>query len=235
MRHAARTLLATVALCGIGATRPPGENWAEFRGPGGEGRSEAVGVPRDWSETQNIAWKTAIHGKGFSSPVIWGKQIWLTTATPEGKELFVVCVDRDSGKILVDHKLFDVAKPSDLWVKYNSFASPTPVIEEGRVYVHYGCYGTACLDTKAGKVLWARDDLKCDHFRGAGSSPILFQNLLILTFDGFDLQYVVALDKKLGKTVWKTDRTHDFGTTDGDQKKGYGTPAVIEVGGKPLL
>jgi outer membrane protein assembly factor BamB len=222
-------------LIGVASAPPAVESWPEFRGPGGTGHSDAVGLPREWSETQNIVWKTALHGKGYSSPVIWGKQIWLTTATPEGKELAVLCIDRETGKVLVDHKLFDVPKPDETWQKFNSYASPSPVIEEGRVYVHFGCYGTACLDTKAGKVVWARQDLPCNHWRGAGSSPILFQNLLILTFDGHDFQYVVALDKKSGRTVWKADRTHDFGTTDGDMKKGFSTPTIIEVGGKPEL
>jgi outer membrane protein assembly factor BamB len=221
---------------GVLAWSPPAsDTWTEFRGPGGTGHAEGTGLPHDWSETQNIAWKTAIHGKGYSSPVIWGKQIWLTTGTPEGKELSVVCVDRDSGKVLVDHKMFDVAKPDPLWQQYNSYASPSPVIEEGRVYVHFGCYGTACLDTKAGKVVWARNDLACNHWRGAGSSPILFQNLLLVHFDGYDVQYAVALDKKSGKTVWKADRTHDKETTDGDQRKGFTTPTIIEVAGKPQV
>jgi outer membrane protein assembly factor BamB len=223
------------ALATLGWTSAPSENWPEFRGSNGEGHSDATGLPREWSETKNVAWKTAIHGRGWSSPVVWGKQIWMTTGTPDGKELSVICVDRESGKILVDHKLFDVAKPDELWRKFNSYASPTPVLEEGHVYVHFGTYGTACLDAKAGKVLWARNDMPCNHWRGAGSSPILWQNLLILTFDGYDVQYMTALDKKTGQTVWKADRKHDFGTNDGDAKKGFSTPLVIEVGGKPQL
>jgi outer membrane protein assembly factor BamB len=232
--------IAAVAALAASWTGPdgspaPSENWGEFRGPGGEGHADAAGLPREWSDTKNVAWKTAIHGRGWSSPVIWGKQIWLTTGTPDGKELSVLCVDKDSGKILVDHKLFDVAKPDELWRKFNSYASPTPVLEEGHVYVHFGTYGTACLDSKAGKVVWARNDMPCNHWRGAGSSPIVWQNLLILTFDGYDFQYLTALDKKTGKTVWRADRKHDFGTNDGDAKKGFSTPLVIEVGGKPQL
>lgn len=235
MKRWIQAVAAVASLASVGGTPAPAESWAEFRGPGGQGHSEATGLAREWSETKNVIWKTPIHGRGWSSPVVWGRQIWMTTGTPDGKELSVICVDRESGKILVDHKLFDVPKPDELWRKYNSYASPTPVMEEGRVYVHFGCYGTACLDTKAGKVVWARQDLPCNHWRGAGSSPILYENLLILTFDGYDLQYLVALDKKTGKTVWKTDRHHDFGTDDGDRKKGYSTPAVFDIGGKPQL
>jgi len=235
MRPRLWTAAITAILAGLGWTRAPGDNWAEFRGPDGQGHAEASNLPREWSESQNVVWKTAIHGRGWSSPVIWGKQIWMTTGTPDGKELSVICVDRESGKILLDHKLFEVAKPDELWRKFNSYASPTPVLEEGRVYVHFGTYGTACLDSKAGRVLWARNDMPCNHWRGAGSSPILWKNLLILTFDGYDFQYLTALDKKTGKTVWRADRKHDFGTTDGDAKKGFSTPIVIEVGGRPEL
>jgi outer membrane protein assembly factor BamB len=118
---------------------------------------------------------------------------------------------------------------------YNSYASPTPVVEAGRVWVHFGSAGTACLDTADGRILWIRQDLPCDHFRGPGSSLIPFRDLLIVNFDGFDYQYVVALDKRTGRTVWKTDRTLDYGTADGDFKKAYCTPAVFEHHGRLQL
>jgi outer membrane protein assembly factor BamB len=210
------------------------DRWTEFRGPSGTGLSDATGLPRDWSEAKNVVWKTGIHGRGWSSPVVLGAQVWLTTATADGKELSVLALGKDDGRVLIDKKIFDVAEPKDTR-QYNSFASPSPVIEEGRIYVHYGSYGTAALDTGTGKVIWTRRDLPCDHWRGPGSSPILYKDLLIVHFDGYDLQYAVALDKKTGRTVWKADRTHDFGTDDGDQKKGFATPVVIEVGGKTQL
>ena len=212
-----------------------GDNWPQFRGPHGDNRADEARLPLTWSETKNIAWKTAIHDKGWSSPVVWGDRVWLTTAKEDGTQLFAVCVDRDSGKVRHDIKVFDVEGPSELWRKFNSFASPTPAIEEGRVYVHFGTYGTACLDTKTGKTLWQRRDLHCDHWRGAASSPILSGDLLFLTFDGYDAQYVVALNKTTGKTVWKKDRDIDYKTTDGDVKKAFGTPAVRIIDGKPEL
>ncbi len=208
-----------------------GENWPQFRGPDGQGHADATQLPLAWSETEHVRWKTPIHDRGWSSPVVWGDQIWLTTATPEGKELYAICVDAQSGRIVHDLKVFDVENPADTR-QYNSFASPTPVIERGRVYLSFGSYGTACLDTANGKVLWQRRDLPCNHFRGPGASPILFENLLILDFDGFDFQYLVALDKQTGETIWKTDRTVDYGTTDGDLKKSFSTPLVIEAGGR---
>src|ERR1700740_1442546 len=113
------------------------ENWPQFRGPDGTGHSDARGLPLQWSETENVVWKTAIHDKGWSSPVIWGKQIWMTTALEDGKQLFAVCVDRDSGKIIHDLKLFDNEMPA-FCHPFNSYASCTPAIEEGRVYIHFG-------------------------------------------------------------------------------------------------
>ena len=123
-------------------------NWPEFRGPTRDGHADSTGPPLTWSETENVVWKTPIHDRGWSSPVIWQNQIWITTSTADGTQLFAVCVDRDSGKILHDVKVFDVEKPEHV-AAVNSYASPTPAIEARRVYVHYGTYGTACLDTES--------------------------------------------------------------------------------------
>ncbi len=210
-----------------------GENWPQFRGPD-NGRSDATGLPVTWSETENIKWKTPIHGRGWSSPVVWDRQIWMTTATDDGHDQFVVCVDRDSGKILHDIKLFYNEK-LQITNPLNSHASPTPVVEEGRVYVHFGAYGTACLDTGSGEVLWQRRDIYCDHFRGPGSSPILFKNLLIFPMDGIDVQYVIALEKTTGKTAWKTDRSIDMKDIEPDFRKAYSTPLLVRVGGSPQM
>ena len=231
MSSRSSVLAAPLLFCGLAGAA---DQWTEFRGPSGTGHSDSVGLPHEWSETKNVAWKTRIHGRGWSSPVVLGKQVWLTTATPEGRELSVLAIDRDDGHVLFDTKLFDVAKPEDTR-QYNSFASPTPVIEEGRVYVHFGSYGTAALDTRTGKAVWTRRDLPCNHWRGPASSPILYKGLLIVQFDGYDMQYAVALDKQTGRTVWKAVRNHDYGTDDGDQKKGFGTPVVIEAAGRAQL
>jgi outer membrane protein assembly factor BamB len=216
--------------------------WLQFRGSDGTGRSDSKGVPLTWTETEHVKWKTAIHGRAWSSPIVLDNQVWLTTATEDGRELFAVAVDRETGKIVHDLKLFDVEKPQFAH-KFNTYASPTPVAEPGRVCVTFGSPGTACLDPKTGKVLWTRRDLECNHYRGAGSSPIIFQDLLIMHFDGSDVQYVVALDKKTGKTVWKMDRSIDFQDlgpdgkpqAEGDLRKAFATPHITTVNGKPLL
>jgi outer membrane protein assembly factor BamB len=211
------------------------QNWDAFRGSTGDGHAKATGLPVNWSETENVVWKTPINGKAWSSPVVWDDQIWLTNATPDGKALSVVCVDRKTGKITKDIKLFELDKPP-FCHPFNSYASSTPAIEKGRLYAHFGTNGTACVDTETGKVLWDRRDLHCDHFRGAGSSPVVHGDLLFLIFDGVDVQYVVALDKNTGKTVWKKDREIVYpASKDGDDRKGYATPAIFTIDGKPQL
>src|SRR5262249_53147338 len=161
------------------------DDWPQFRGPNGAGVSKAKGLPTEWDEKTNVVWKTAIHDKGWSSPVVFDKQVWVTTARSDGKAQWAVCVDRENGRVLHDLKVFDPPKvPYTFRKDYNSHASPTPAIEKGRVYVHFGSAGTACLDTTTGKKLWERRDLECDHFRAPGSSPILWQDRLFLTFDG---------------------------------------------------
>jgi outer membrane protein assembly factor BamB len=167
--------------------------WPEFRGPTGQGIVEEGGkLPVKWSETENLAWKTPIHGRAWSSPVSDGERIWVTTATTNGTELSALCVDFKTGKIIHDLRLFQVEKPQYAH-PFNTYASPTPVwdVEAKRVYVTFGAPGTACLDAESGKVIWDRRDLECNHFRGAGSSPVIFRNLLIMNFDGSDFQYVI--------------------------------------------
>jgi outer membrane protein assembly factor BamB len=191
-------------------------------------------LPITFSETENLVWRTEIHGKGWSSPVVWGNQIWLTTATKDGKQMSVVCADLQTGELIRDFVVFENEAP-DFCHPTNSYATPTPALEEGRVFVHFGSYGTACVDTESGEVLWTRTDLACNHFRGPASSPILFENLLIVALDGFDQQYVVALDSKTGQIVWRTDRKIQYETDNGDLKKAYGTGSVFTVDGQPLL
>jgi outer membrane protein assembly factor BamB len=229
-------LAATILALTLTSLLAAADNWPQFRGPNSTGQADASGLPLKWSEKENVRWKTAIHDKGWSSPVVWGDQVWMTTALENGKELFAVCVDRASGKVLHDVKVFDVEKPA-FCIAFNSYASSTPVVEEGRVYVHFGSAGTACLDTANGKILWQRRDLHCDHFRGPGSSPVLDGDLLFLIFDGVDVDYVVALDKHTGATVWKKDRNLEYRPhmANGDNQKGYCTPALAEVGGKKQL
>ena len=248
-------LLFVMVWAGTGVAAPGNgakallNGWPEFRGPlknghvANPGDAKPRGLPLQWSETENIKWKLPLDPQGWSTPVVLEDQVWLTTATIEGNDFYAVCVDTETGKIRFNEKLFHSDKPEPLGNEVNCYASPSPTIEPGRVYIHFGSYGTACLDTATGKKLWERTDLPCRHYRGPGSSAILFENLLILTFDGADVQYLTALDKKTGKTVWRTDRTAEWKDLDnqgkpkreGDLRKAFCTPLIIHVAGKPQL
>jgi len=235
-----RTAFAALAFCGAAAAAVSAD-WPQFRGPDGNGHA-AGPLPVRWSETEGVRWRTAIHGRAWSSPIVLGSRVWVTTATPDGKALSVLAVDLESGQEVYDTKLFDVAEPQFAH-RFNSYASPTPVAEPGLVCVTFGSPGTACLDPDTGKVLWSRRDLECNHFRGAGSSPIIHGNLLIMHFDGSDVQYLVALDKRTGRTVWKTTRSIEFRDLgpdgkpqdEGDSRKAFSTPHVTRVNGRDVL
>jgi outer membrane protein assembly factor BamB len=210
--------------------------WPDWRGPTADGRSDATGLPLEWSETENVVWKTAIHDLGHSTPVVWGDQIWMTTATEDGSVQYAVCADLNSGEIVYDIELFKNEKPQRLHPN-NSYATPSAAIEEGRVYVHFGTFGTAAIDSATGEVLWRRTDLNCDHMQGPVSSPILYEDLIILDLEGVDKQFMAALDKQTGETVWLYHRPEDLydGTQAGYLLKSYHTPVLVEVEGEIQL
>jgi outer membrane protein assembly factor BamB len=218
--------------------------WPQFRGPTGDGQVPGkTGLPLNWSETNNVIWKTEIPYRGWSTPAIRGEQVWLTTATLDGHDFFVYCLSVPTGTVLLQEKLFHAANPEPLGNSVNGYATPSPVIEEGRVFVHFGSYGTACLDTRTLKTLWRREDMPCRHYRGPSSSPVIHHDLLILTFDGADQQYLIALNKLTGQTVWKTNRSVAWNdenvpgqmARDGDLRKAHSTPLIVSVGGRDIL
>ncbi|MCX7009264.1 MAG: PQQ-binding-like beta-propeller repeat protein [Kiritimatiellaeota bacterium] len=201
-------------------------DWPEFRGPTADGQAGNPGLPLTWSETENVKWKTEIPFRGWATPVILGGQVWLANATLDGHDFYAMCLDE-----------------APLGNAVNGYGSCSPAIEAGRVYMHFGSYGTACLDTKNFKTLWQRTDLPCRHYRGPSSSVVLFENLVILTLDGADQQYQIALDKQTGKTVWRTDRSVKFNDAegfqkfakDGDLRKAHSTPLIATIGGEPQM
>jgi outer membrane protein assembly factor BamB len=238
--------LLTLPLLLAGSVRAAQLGWPQFRGPFGDGHVSApgdgapLGLPLQWSETNNVKWKTEIPFRGWSTPAVLNGQVWLTTATQDGHDFYALCVDAASGEVRFNERLFHCDTPEPLGNSVNSYATPSPAIEPGRVYIHFGSYGTACLDTSSFKALWQRQDLPCRHYRGPASSVVLFENLVILTMDGVNLQYLVALDKKTGQTVWKTNRSvawndemfTDQMTRDGDRRKAHSTPLIVEADGK---
>ncbi len=230
----ARRTVAIALLCACSAVSHA--EWPDWRGPTADGRSEAIGLPLHWSEAKNIVWKTAIHDRGHSTPVVWRDQIWLTTATDDGSILFAVCVDLNSGAVIHDVEVFRSAEPQRIHPN-NSYATPSAVIEEGRVYVHYGTFGTACIDTITGNVLWRRSDMNCEHMQGPVSSPVLYEDFVIVHLEGTDVQFIAALDKQTGETVWRYDRPRELyeGVEPLYLLKSYQTPVIIEEAGKPQL
>lgn len=215
-------------------------DWPEFRGPTAEGHSTQTGLPLKWSETQrgseNILWKTPIPGRGWSSPVVSGNQIWLTTCDGENGTLRVLCVDRETGKIEKNIQVYRKRRLGRIHAK-NSHASPTPVIEDDKVYVHFGGHITLCLN-RSGEILW-KTQLRYYHHHGPAGSPIVVDDLLIVNCDGYDRsgyerrkridgvrykQSVVALDKNTGKKRWQKSRVKG--------RHAYCTCLLIEVDGK---
>jgi outer membrane protein assembly factor BamB len=255
MKCVVLSLCAAVLLGCSKNTSASDQNWPQWRGPEGQGHAIAKDFPVKWSETEGIAWKTETPGRGWSSPVIWGGKMWLTTAieTPAKPEdierrtkdntgdqllnvlevvsLRALCLDIASGKLLMNIELLSEREPQ--WVhQLNSYASPSPVIEEGRLYAHFGSFGSACLDTESGKVLWTNKDLRIAHENGPGSTPVVWNDLLIFHCDGSDQQFVIALDKHTGKQAWKTVRSGEM-HENGQMKKAYGTPLILEMNGQP--
>jgi outer membrane protein assembly factor BamB len=210
------------------------KNWTHFRGNRLDGIALTDNVPLKW-DAQHIRWKTKIHDKGLSSPVIYNNQVWVTTARQDGKELYAVCTDFENGKILFDILVFT---PDEVYGKHtiNTYATPTPCIEKGFVYVHYGSMGTACINTANGSIVWKRSDLKCNHIQGPGASPVIYKNLIILHFEGTDSRYIVALNKLNGKLVWRSDRPSEpYEPVKESSRKSYSTPIIINVKGRDML
>ncbi len=215
---------------------PARADWPDWRGPTADGRSDATGLPLTWSETENVLWKVPIHDVGHSTPIVQGGQIWMTTATEDGSSLYAVCLDLTTGAVVHDVEVFQPNEPQKIHPT-NTYATPSVVVEEGRVYAHFGTFGTACLDSETGEVLWRRADLNCEHLQGPVASPVLFDDLLILHYEGIDTQFIAALDKNSGKTVWLEGRPQKLYKTVENVHflKGYSTPVVLDVDGKAQL
>jgi outer membrane protein assembly factor BamB len=217
-------LLLVAALAGPGVAEA--QDWPDFRGPDGQGHSPARGVPLAWSESRNVTWKSAVPGSGWSTPIVSGDRVWLTAAVENrGVSLRAIAYDTASGREVVNVEVFHTRGGGGLHPK-NTRASPSPIVEGDRVYVHFGAAGTAALTT-AGEIVW-KAQFAYESQHGAGGSPVIFGDLLIFSCDGSDTAFVVALDKRTGKTRWKTARRQPW-----DQA--YTTPLVIRAGDRDQL
>lgn len=227
-------------------------DWPQFRGPSGNGQADATSVPTNFEEA-NVVWQTAIPGTGWSSPVISNGRIWITTAeaskaTPEeiaekikdvkfakiktvaaDVKLRALCIDSTSGEILKNILLREVDDP-DIINPLNSYASPTAALVDDKVILHFGSYGTWCLNSQTGEELW-KNALVIDHSVGPGSSPVIVDNIVLIVCDGIDRQFVAGLNIDTGEVVWETPRPK-LRTTNPEFCKAYSTPLIIEVDGR---
>jgi outer membrane protein assembly factor BamB len=214
------SLLYFLSVLALAAVPAAAEEWPQFRGPTGQGHSAERDLPVQWSESHHVVWKTRVPGLGWSSPVVAGGRVWLTTAVRDrGGSLRALAFDAETGRELLNTEVFRTRSADPLNPK-NSLASPTPVVDGDRVYVHFGADGTAALTT-SGEIVW-KTRLPYESQHGNGGSPIVYGDLLIVSCDGSDEAFVVALDKHTGKIRWKTRRRQPW-----DQA--YSTPLVIRV------
>ena len=235
------------------------KSWPQWRGPDASGHAFEGKFPSEWSANKNLIWKTSLPGRGHSSAVHENGLIWITTAieTPASEKekqerlkendglstvtvlsevsLRALQVDPKTGKISQNIEVIRKKQPQ--WVHHlNSYASPSPVIEANRLYLHFGAYGNACLDSSSGEIIWknTQKELWVMHENGPGSSPIIFENLLIFHLDGSDKQSVVALYKDTGKIAWQTKRSGKM-KENPQLQKSYSTPIITNFNGQPIL
>lgn len=218
----------------VSAAASHGEGWSEFRGPTGQGHVLDGALPTTWGKDKNVVWKREVAGSGWSSPVVVGGQIYLTTAVPDGnskdQSLRVLCIDAESGKVNWDKEVFrQDGKTAPRIHSKGSHANPTPLFDGDKVYVHFGHQGSACLD-RDGNLVWKSTEIKYAPVHGNGGSPILTDKALIFSCDGSDKQFIVALSRADGKVLWKTDRK-----STAPKRFSFSTPLLIEVDGKKQI
>ena len=226
----AASIVAIVSILWCAGAIARAADWPQFRGPTGQGHAPDAAVPLEWSETENVTWKAPVHGRGWSSPVIADGRIWLTTAATDpadGSALRLLAYDIATGANTLDVEVFGSDETYLLNPK-NSFASPTPVLDPDgeRVYVHFGASGTAAVST-AGDILW-RTRFPYISQHGNGGSPILHNGRLVVSIDGYDTAYLVAVDARTGEERWRSVRPDPV-------SQAYSTPLLIRVGNRDQI
>ncbi|MEQ1827222.1 MAG: PQQ-binding-like beta-propeller repeat protein [Pirellula sp.] len=258
VENAKWTTLGLVVSFWCCASMAIGQDWPQFRGPLGNGHASDQRLPTSWGGFfDEPVWSTTIPGQGYSSPIVIGERIWLTSSErvalndtgvqerlskyPYDQDdfqahasvrLFALELNAVNGQILRRIDLFTIDNPTPIHAS-NSYASPTPVSDGERIYCHFGSLGTACVDVQDGRLLWTRE-FKVDEITGGGGSPVLAGNWICLACDGADEQFVVGLDRWTGKTVWKTNRP-SIGASDGSRKRAFSTPIVFQFQGREQL
>jgi outer membrane protein assembly factor BamB len=224
--------MSRIAILLLFALHAAASDWPQFLGPTGDGHYTGSPLPTEWGPDKNVAWKTEIPGKGWSSPIVSKGKVYVTTAVPkdEGQLLRAICIDSETSKVEWDREIRVASKSEAEKIhKKNSHASPTPTTDGERLYVHFGHMGTAALDLN-GNVLWTRTGLYEKPLHGCGGSPILVDGVLVFNCDALDKQVVIGLDAKTGNTVWETPRNVQT-----SRPFSFGTPTVVEVDGKKQI
>lgn len=209
------------------------DDWPQFRGPTGQGIAPEGHYTVEWSASKNVAWRKPIPGKGWSSPIVSGGFVYLTTAVAAEEtnkrdlSLRALCLNAQTGETIWDTEVFrhDGSQAPPIHSK-NSHASPTPLTDGKRLYVHFGHQGTACLDLQ-GNLIWKNRSIHYQPVHGNGGTPILAENALVFSCDGYDQPFVIALDRSKGNVIWKTDRN-----SESFKKFSFSTPLSITVNGK---
>src|SRR6266478_520050 len=209
------------------------DDWPQFRGPTGQGIAPEGHYPLEWSASKNVAWRKPIPGKGWSSPIVKDGFVYLTTAVSaeetnrREQSLRTLCLNANTGETIWDTEVFrqDGSQAPAIHSK-NSHASPTPLTDGQRLYVHFGHQGTACLDLQ-GNLIWKNRSIHYQPVHGNGGTPILTENALVFSCDGYDQPFVIALDRSKGNVIWKTDRN-----SESFKKFSFSTPLLITINGK---
>ena len=222
-----RLSILVVTLFATSLTAAENSTWPDFRGPTGNGRAASDKLPTRWSENSNIRWKVKTEGEGWSTPIVWKNQIWLTSATKDGTKMFAVGYDGNTGKVIKRVPLLTVRDPEKK-NKLNSYASPSPAVSGDVIYFSFGTYGLCAFDLKAQRIRWMQV-FKIDHQEGPGSSVVAHANMVICHYDGRDQQFVLALNKRDGRMLWKLRRSIDLKKVPDYSRKAFTTPYIMRT------
>lgn len=226
-------------LAGLLGAPAEADHWPAFRGPTGQGTSKEIRLPVSWTATRDVMWKTPIPGESWSSPVVWGGRVFVTTARDDGRECHVLGLDRRTGDVLWDTLVFtqEIKRKE----ARNSYATPTPATDGARIYASFGDGSFAAVDVVSGRVIWTNRDYPFYGHHGLGTSPVLYRDLLIMARDGshegddkslgwqtpWDQSFIVALDTRTGRQRWKASR--------GLSRIAHVTPIVTRLDGRDVL
>jgi outer membrane protein assembly factor BamB len=233
MRHHRLPIaLIAVLVAGQWATLAMGADWLQWRGPLGTGQSDEKTAPLTWSKTENVKWKTPLDGTGNSSPIVVGRNVFIAHAPAKSAQRGIRCYDRNTGELLWKHEVEYAGE--ELTHDTNPYCSSSPVSDGQRVVAWYGSAGVYCYDL-AGKILWQKDLGKIEHIWGFGSSPVIYNNLVVLNFGPGLNAFVVAFDKRTGNEVWRKEFPGQKSNKIDEYRGSWSTPVIHREGSRECL